>query len=347
LTEIFPNQKYTPAELAGLDPKFAEAWRSYCERQLNGNGVPPVNAQRWIVAELLQAEFPEPVWIIPGMLPARLSILGGRPKVGKSWLLLQIAFAVGVGGRLFDQEIDPGKVLYLALEDSPKRLQKRVKAIGIPANAGIMFHTEWRPLHQGGMDDLLVEIEVNDYKLVIVDTLSRATPGVDQNDPTIIGPIMAQLQTMASSHNICIVVCDHIRKPMGKVGDPIDDIIDSTAKKAIADTILALYKEQGKPGAVLMGRGRDVDEIDLKLKFDGLSKCWQSEGNAKDLTLTERRGEILNALDELGASQLQQISDLIGQPKSNTHTRLQDLCNAGMVVRYTVGDNIFYERIKN
>ena len=41
--------------------------------------------------EILTTEWPEPVWAVPGILPVGLGILGGPPKMGKSWLALQIA----------------------------------------------------------------------------------------------------------------------------------------------------------------------------------------------------------------------------------------------------------------
>src|SRR3990170_1078490 len=341
-----PLERHTLEEWARIDPTLAEAVRQYRSKQLSGGGegITPANARSWTVHQLLTAEFPDPVWIIPDIVPAGLSILGGRPKVGKSWFLLQIAHSVGMGGKLFNLQIVIGKVLYLALEDNPKRLQERLKASRVPEEARIVFHTEWRPLNDGGLGDLLIELEGDDYKLVILDTLSRAVPGVDQNDPTTIGPLMAQLQNMAINRNIGILVCDHIRKPMGFAGDPIDDIISSTAKTAIADTILALYKEQGKPGAVLMGRGRDIPEVNLKLQFDQSTSCWQSEGDAREISLTERRQEILDALSGLGKSHLTEIASVVGQPKSNTYKRLQDLVNAGFVTRHEIDGKVAYER---
>ena len=53
----------------------------------------------WSDREILSTVFPEPNWIIPKLIPEGLTILGGRPKVGKSWMLLQIALTVKCGGR--------------------------------------------------------------------------------------------------------------------------------------------------------------------------------------------------------------------------------------------------------
>jgi uncharacterized membrane protein len=71
--------------------------------------------------------------------------------------------------------------------------------------------------------------------------------------------------------------------------------------------------------------------------------CWQCEGDARELELTERKQEILDALEELGKAQLGEIVKAIGQPKSNTHNRLQDLVNAGLVKRQTEGRRVYYE----
>ena len=65
----------------------------------------------WTAAEILRAEFPEPKWAVPGLLSAGLNMLGGRPKLGKSWLSLQTAVAVGAGGKLFGRDVERGKVL--------------------------------------------------------------------------------------------------------------------------------------------------------------------------------------------------------------------------------------------
>ena len=55
---------------------------------------------RWTMAELMAAGFPRAGWVVPGLLPTGLSTLAGRPKMGKSWLALQVACAVGAGGRV-------------------------------------------------------------------------------------------------------------------------------------------------------------------------------------------------------------------------------------------------------
>jgi hypothetical protein len=298
----------------------------------------------WSVSELLETEFPEPRWAIPGILPEGLNLLGGRPKVGKSWLALQAAWSVSVGGMFFDRKIDQGEVLYFALEDSPRRLQGRLQAMHVPKTAPIKFINDLRPLHEGGLDDIYKFVALDRYRLLVIDTLTRALPGVDQaREGGIISDLFDSLQKMAIGHNVCLKLIDHTRKPQGFANnDPIDDILHLTAKTAIADGILALYKEQGKAGAFLKGRGRDFEDIDLKISFDPYTYCWQCEGDASGILMTEQRNDIITAVETLGKCHLNDVAIAIGINKSNCFRRLQELCQAGKLIRTQEGKNVFY-----
>ena len=98
-------------------------------------------------AELCQKQF-EPVrYIVPGYIAEGCTLLAGRPKLGKSWLMLEIALAVAqgdtcLGGILCEQ----GNVLYLALEDNERRLKDRIGKVLGQANGWpkeLQYVTEW------------------------------------------------------------------------------------------------------------------------------------------------------------------------------------------------------------
>ena len=299
---------------------------------------------RWTVEELYNVEFPEPKWVVPEIIPNGLCFLGGRPKVGKSFFIMQTSIAVGCGGKMFDKDIPPGKVLYLSLEDSAKRLQKRLKDMQVPSTCNITFELKWTPFQGKGIDFLTQEIEKNEYSLVVIDTLTRATPGVDQNAAEVIGPIIARLQTLATASDISMMLIDHTRKPSGFFADPVDDIIASTAKTGAADAIFALYREQGKPGAVLKGRGRDMEEVDLRLRWEGTTFGWQCMGTSEELEITERRAEILSALEDHGKAQAGTISKAVKQDLSNTVKRLNELAAANMVSIEMIEGKKYYQK---
>src|SRR5712692_7269943 len=96
--------------------------------------------------DLMALELPEPRWAVTGLLPEGLNIFAGRPKTGKSWLMLGTAIAVASGGRALGQvKVAQGDVLYLALEDSPRRLQERIGMLlgGAPPPALLDLSREW------------------------------------------------------------------------------------------------------------------------------------------------------------------------------------------------------------
>lgn len=301
---------------------------------------PENDSRSWSVADLLDTDFPEPRWAIPGIIPEGLTLFGGRPKTGKSWFMLLVAWAVGTGGQLFDRDVERGSVLYIALEDSPRRLQERAKAMGIPRDADITFHTEWRPLQAGGLEDLILELERKEYRLVVIDTLTRAIPGVDQaKDQGTVSMVFNTLQKMALRRRLAAALIDHTRKPLGFAADPVDDILHTTGKTAVADAILALYKEQGKAGATLLGRGRDFEDVELALEWDVETRCWQVKGRAMPATFDE----ILIALETLGRAQVGDIARETGQNRGNVYKRLVNLVDDGLVIRSTEGRRVFYE----
>jgi predicted transcriptional regulator len=194
----------------------------------------------------------------------------------------------------------------------------------------------------GGGEKLAQLMQQKGYRLVVIDTLSRAIPG-DQQDVQAMTRALTPLQEMAHQVNCALMINDHHRKAGAINSDVIADILGSTAKGAMADTVWSLYRERGKKGAKLAITGRDVEEQTLQLEFDANSCNWSNLGNAATLDITQRRQEILDALSRLGRSSSKEIAEEIGQPNSHTHNRLQDLAAAGLVVRTKDGRNVFYE----
>lgn len=287
----------------------------------------------WTVAELYDADLPEPSWIVPDILPAGLSLLAGRPKVGKSWLALQIAHAVGTGGKVFDRDVARGAVLYLALEDGPRRLRNRLRRHVVPREADIRFETTWRDLKSGGLDDL--QTAAGEYTLIIIDTLSRALGLADQSDLAQMTDVMGDLQQLALGRDVAILVIDHHRKPAGFVSDPVDDILGSTGKAAVADAVLGLFKTPGKPGATLKVTGRDLEDQELALFWDKPTCAWQLIGTVQEVELQSNRDKVLDALRDISpeAATLSELANMTGIRPNNLHPILADLVTSGMIER--------------
>src|SRR5262249_16907249 len=115
------------------------------------------NARLLTARELLDKTLSDPRWAIPGFLPAGLTLLAGKPKMGKSWLALGLGLAGSLWGLgLCRMSAWAGDVLYLALEDTERRLQQRMRQLlngeaDISGLERLMFVCQWPRLDHGGV----------------------------------------------------------------------------------------------------------------------------------------------------------------------------------------------------
>ena len=266
----------------------------------------------WTLDELLDADFPEPTWTVPDYIPVGLVSLAGRPKIGKSWMALQLAIAKGSGGYFLGKVVEKGGVLYLAFEDHGRRLKSRINQIGGKRGAPITFKTDFRPLDGDGLNDLYIEIASGQYQLIIVDTFGRSlTAGkLEIKDYSDNVAILSPLQRMAQKHAVTILLVDHHSKINGD--NPITDLIGSIGKSATFDCVIGLYKEQGKQGAKLMIVGRDQDDVDLAIEFDPVTGCWQSLGDRRSVFEQSVLDAIKSLVKQGELATTKAISDHIG-----------------------------------
>ena len=78
------------------------------------------------MTELFQTSYKSRPPIIENLLHSGAYILAGAPKIGKSFLVAQIAYHVSTGQDLWGCKVHQGTVLYLALEDDFQRIQNRM-----------------------------------------------------------------------------------------------------------------------------------------------------------------------------------------------------------------------------
>lgn len=108
-------------------------------------------------AATLRTQTFEPLhWIVQKYLLEGLFLLGGKPKIGKSWWALDVAVAVASdNGTCMGKECEHGAVLALMLEDSDRRLQRRLtKMLGAQKEEWpkrLTYATSWHRLDDGGI----------------------------------------------------------------------------------------------------------------------------------------------------------------------------------------------------
>jgi hypothetical protein len=269
----------------------------------------PQHAQPSIFSlpELLSWELPPVRWTIPDLLPEGLTLLAGKPKLGKSWLALSVAISIAAGGvALGAQPVTKGDVLYLALEDNARRLQSR--AIRLLASMpetprNLDFALDWPRLSEGGLAYLEEYCEAHpDLRLVVIDTWARVAPPPGkrrcsqyEGDYEALIP----LKQLADTYHLSILEVHHLRKTGSH--DVLDEIIGSTGVTGAVDGAMILKRDRGQTDATLFVTGRDIErEQQLALNFDTSTALWTLVGNAEELCCTRARQDILDLLREQG-----------------------------------------------
>jgi AAA domain len=249
-------------------------------------------------AQLRLRQFPPVSYVVPGLLPEGLSIIAGRPKIGKSWLALDIGIAIAAGRYCLGQRKPAeGDVLYAALEDNPRRLQRRIDKLLSPFNAEwperLMLTTSWRRLDKGGVEGVEQWIKsVAQPRLVILDTLAGVRPIRTTNGYTEDYDSLASLHHVVNEYGVAAAVLHHTRKMEAE--DPIDTVSGTLGLSGCADTIMVLNRTS--QGTTLYVRGRDVEEAEHAITFDRNTCRWTIIGDAAEVHRSAERTRVLEAL---------------------------------------------------
>lgn len=260
------------------------------------------------VANLLLQTF-EPVrWIVDGILPEGICLLAGKPKMGKSWLVLSLCLSTATGGiALGKAQAVKGSVLYLALEDNPRRFQSRIKKLleSEPPDVDVSafcYLTECPKVTDGGL--VVVEDWLRahpDARLVVVDTLAKIRPTRKKNADSYEEDYTAVqgLKTLADKYRVAVVLVHHLRK--AGADDPLDAVSGTLGLTGGVDGAMVLQRERGRADAFLYVSGRDIEEeIELALHWDQQRALWSVSGTAEEFRLSSEQAAVLRVLQESG-----------------------------------------------
>jgi RecA-family ATPase len=224
--------------------------------------------------DLRATPMPQIQWAVPDILPEGLAILGGDPKIGKSWLALQLCGAIGGSGTFLGMvDVAYGHAVYLALEDPEWRVTARMNGMFGPASAlpGLYCRTEMGPWGSGDWLDLSAWIESNRglCRVVVVDTFARIKPPDEAglNAYEAANKLGKTMLTWAHKHHVCLLLVHHKSKTTDG-SDPVKSLSGSIGFAGSADTILLLSRTRTEREAKLFITGRDVGEREIDLTHD-------------------------------------------------------------------------------
>jgi AAA domain len=299
-------------------------------------GQPAPLRTAWTADELMAMRFPEPRWAVPGILAEGVSLFAGPPKVGKSWLSLGVALAVASGGKALEAiPTQPGPVLYLALEDTPRRLQSRIRKIlaGQHAPSGLTLVTSCPTLPDGGEQAIARWLERNpDARMVVIDVFAkmRGAPPAGLSAYDADYHAMSRAKRLADTYGVAVLLVHHVRK-MGS-DDFLNEVSGTNGLAGAADATLVLKRARGQADGVLHVTGRDVDEAEYALSFQSAAGVWHLlDGPPEDHTLSDTRAAILRHVRAHPDSPPKQIAEAIGISHDNTRKTCQRMASDGQL----------------
>ena len=266
-------------------------------------GIQITTLSTFTAEELIRMDFPPLQELIEGMLAPGLYILAGASKIGKSWLVLQIAHHISTGLPLWDRKTVKGDVLYLSLEDTLRRIQSRLLRICDGETGNITFATEAELIGNG------FEKQIHNYmrhypktKLIIIDTLIKVrdigwSSSVYADDYAC----MTVFKHLAEQYDIAIVLVHHTRKQESQ--DIMEMISGTNGIMGCADGAMVLERPKRLlPEASLNMTSRDFEDARILLRQDKETMCWEYAGY-EDEQPPEASDPVFLAISELMLNQ--------------------------------------------
>lgn len=280
---------------------------------------------------------PRKPWIVPGILREGLTLFAGAPKAGKSFISLDIAFAVAIGGLALGGLVaHQGSVLYLAMEDHSHRVAARMELLEPDVTEWPWYDQLLVPtadtLEAGDRPSALIRrwVEETDHPtLLIVDTLGRlrnyaptVTAGGYQEDVRALD----WLQRFSLEHHLATLVVHHSNQS-GKdtwKDDWATKIGGTSGLTGTADALWLLDTDRGEPTGRLLVGGRDLPDRTVSLTRVG--PWWQATSDVPDDS-----AEVMRMVGQSPGVAVSDLAFLLQMPLATVRRYLSRLRMGGRV----------------
>jgi hypothetical protein len=218
---------------------------------------------------------PTPIpYVIEGLLPqAAFSVLGAKPKHGKSSMSRIEAVCVAKGIPFLDRPTEQGEVLLCSLEDPRQHVDNCLKVLGYDPDQDAQIHIVSRLARDiKPTIDALVNVlaQMKAIKFVILDTLAKVIRARDINDYSELLELCEQLHLLARESGVHLQALTHCKKIQPE--DPFDGFLGSVEIRGETDTNIVLYDNRGKrfiQSETRIGTAWEPTELNAELETVG------------------------------------------------------------------------------
>ena len=219
-------------------------------------------------------------YCVDGLISQGLFILAGAPKVGKSWLALDMCLSIAKGEKVLGKETLCGHAVYLSLEDSLIRLQNRLYELTDEPSDNLNFAIMAESISNGLPEQIeYCRKRFDDLKIVVIDTLQKVRNESESSYSSDYKELSV-LKSLADKLGIAIVLVHHTRKCSD--GDPFNMISGSTGLSGCVDGSMVLIEsKRGSRKAKLYCVGRDIENQEINVVFE--SSRWKVSDEIKNI----------------------------------------------------------------
>lgn len=267
-------------------------------------GKPEFKPEAFSARELIDQQFAPARWVLRDLIPEGTILLAGKPKSGKSWFALDLLVSCVMKLEFLREETLKCGGLYLALEDNPRRMQKRLRTLvrryadREDDLARLEYRCDWPPGAEGaGALDVYLVAHPN-CKVVVVDVLKKIRPRADarRNAYDLDYEAIEPWKKVADKHRVTLILVHHSRK--AAADDVFDEISGTLGINGVVDQMIVLRRpsSDGKKATLHM-RGRDLED-DVEIAIELRDGWWEYVGEASKVAGNEARQKILDLLGQ-------------------------------------------------
>jgi RecA-family ATPase len=289
-------------------------------------------------------------WLVQDMLTHGAHLLVGRPKGGKSWATMDLAYAVANAGKFVGKQARAGRVLWFASEDTREGLARRLKvrneAVG---DNVVVLAMEKLQAEREQWDDctfwemLDARLEADHFDLVIVDTQKTceavwASEQIDERRSA--SPVDVAYQSVRLYDEIgqrrktCLVLVHHTGKLKNNKGTDYHERINMPATVVAGVTgslVLADPPERDLHAdddfqRILAIRGRHMAQGDEQLMVEIKMGRLELLGKYNEVVQTRAQAEVFAAIEALLRDQestsIAQVAEHMGKHKNSVQRAL-------------------------
>lgn len=267
------------------------------------------------LAELLDIEFPNPRWLVEGLIPHEaITIISGAPASYKTFLTFDIALKVAGGEKVFGEfQTTQSPVLIIDEENHPRILQERATLLS--QNSGLPIFIASKNGFLLGEDSVRKVVEYarsKDVRLIIFDSFI-CIHNSDENVASEMRNVMKHLKEIANN-GIAVIVIHHHRKKGKDRSNASQEIRGSSDILAQVDCHLAIDRKRSGDASVIIQQSklREAEEIKPfavclhsngdRASFDFVGAV--KEGQNKRSELKALTKKVLETTDKVNRAQL-------------------------------------------